>query len=129
MSIELKLMMVPVVFILLRMWSLILTIIVVEAQYNLSPNAISFFLHISVSQCKRVYIYSEHVFMEVVQNTAATLSKLTIRNTSVRLMTYLLLHMLSNNGKQIIFKMQCSVSINQCVARFSCVKNFSTPVP
>ena len=111
MSIELKLMMVPVVFILLRMWSLILTIIVVEAQYNLSPNAISFFLHISVSQCKRVYIYSEHVFMEVVQNTAATLSKLTIRNTSVRL------------------KMQCSVSINQCVARFSCVKNFLTPVP
>lgn len=47
MSIELKLLMVPVVFILLRMWSLILTIIVVEAQYTLSSTAISVFLHIS----------------------------------------------------------------------------------
>ncbi|KAL5499672.1 hypothetical protein EMCRGX_G011128 [Ephydatia muelleri] len=47
MSIELKLLMVPVVFILLRMWSLILTIIEVEAQHDLSPTAVSFFLHIS----------------------------------------------------------------------------------
>lgn len=46
-SIELKLLLVPVVFILLRMWSLLLTIIEVEARYNLPPLVVSIFLHIS----------------------------------------------------------------------------------
>jgi hypothetical protein len=48
-SVEVKLLFIPVIFILLRIWSLLLTVIVVEANHPLPCGAVKFFLYISVS--------------------------------------------------------------------------------
>ena len=48
-SVELKLLFIPIFFIVLRIWSLLLVIIEVEAHKRLNCAAILFFLHMGVS--------------------------------------------------------------------------------
>lgn len=46
-NVEIKLLLIPIIFILLRIWSLLLVIIAVEAKYDLNCGAVKFFLYIS----------------------------------------------------------------------------------
>ena len=48
-KVEMKLLFIPIFFILLRIWSLLLTIIEIEAGKHLSCTALLFFLHVGVS--------------------------------------------------------------------------------
>ena len=48
-KVEMKLLFIPIFFILLRIWSLLLTIIEIEAGKPLHCKALLFFLHIGVS--------------------------------------------------------------------------------
>lgn len=48
-DVELKLLLIPIFFILLRIWSLLFCIIVIEAHVHLNCVAILFFLHMGVS--------------------------------------------------------------------------------
>jgi len=48
-SVELKLLFIPIFFIVLRIWSLLLLIIEIEAGAHLKCAAILFFLHMGVS--------------------------------------------------------------------------------
>ena len=48
-KVELKILCIPIFFILLRVWSLVLTIIEIEAGVHLNCAALLFFLHIGVS--------------------------------------------------------------------------------
>ena len=50
-SAELKLISVPVVFIMLRIWSVILGVTVVELGYDLTESVLTFLLYMSVSVC------------------------------------------------------------------------------
>lgn len=52
-SMERKLILIPVVFILLRIWSLLFVGLEVEGRVKLNCGAILFFLHIAVS----IYLY------------------------------------------------------------------------
>ena len=47
-SVERKLIFIPIIFILLRIWSLLFTIIDIEAPGKLSCRAVEFFLHMGV---------------------------------------------------------------------------------
>ena len=49
-SVELKLLFIPIFFILLRIWSLIFGIIEIEAHAHLNCAAVLFFLHMGVSR-------------------------------------------------------------------------------
>lgn len=48
-NVEVKLLFIPIIFILLRIWSLVFTIIVVYAGYHPHCTVTKFFLYISVS--------------------------------------------------------------------------------
>ena len=48
-KVETKLLFIPIFFILLRIWSLVLTIVEIEAGKTLNCKALLFFLHIGVS--------------------------------------------------------------------------------
>jgi hypothetical protein len=48
-KVEMKLLFIPIFFILLRVWSLLLTIIEIEAGKPLSCAVLLFFLHVGVS--------------------------------------------------------------------------------
>ena len=47
-TVERKLLFIPIIFILLRIWSLLFIIIDIEAPGNLSCHAVEFFLHMGV---------------------------------------------------------------------------------
>ena len=48
-KVEMKLLFIPIFFILLRVWSLVLTVIEIEAGKSLSCPVVWFFIHIGVS--------------------------------------------------------------------------------
>ena len=50
-KVETKMIVIPVVFILLRVWSLLFVIITVEAGQSLSCPVVTFFLYVGVSTC------------------------------------------------------------------------------
>ena len=48
-KVEMKILFIPIFFILLRIWSLVLTILEIEAGITLKCTTLLFFLHIGVS--------------------------------------------------------------------------------